>query len=154
MSKTDLRARPMFHRQRDAIEAHLTIVFTALAIARYLQTATGFRIQKIIRTLKPLLEVQINIGGHLHTAAAPSPTTPATSSTPSGPRTSWVIKPVQVRGLIVTSDSRIPGSISSQGVCLLQPHRACEDLRTVLGREAKMMTARTAAPITTSDTAC
>ena len=24
MSKTDLRARPMFHRTRDAIEAHLT----------------------------------------------------------------------------------------------------------------------------------
>lgn len=56
MSKTDLRARPTFHRQRDALEAHLTIVFTALAIARYLQTATGFRIRKIIRTLKPLLE--------------------------------------------------------------------------------------------------
>jgi transposase len=31
MSKTDLRARPMFHHTRDAIEAHLTIVFTALA---------------------------------------------------------------------------------------------------------------------------
>jgi len=29
MSKTDLRARPMFHHTRDAIEAHLTIVFTA-----------------------------------------------------------------------------------------------------------------------------
>ena len=42
-----------------------------MAIARYLQTATGFRIRKIIRTLKPLPEVQINIGGHLHTAAAP-----------------------------------------------------------------------------------
>ncbi|HET7474671.1 MAG TPA: hypothetical protein VFJ97_01440 [Dermatophilaceae bacterium] len=25
MSKTDLRARPMFHHTRDAIEAHLTI---------------------------------------------------------------------------------------------------------------------------------
>ncbi|MBO0853755.1 MAG: IS1634 family transposase [Nocardia sp.] len=34
MSKTDLAARPMFHRTRDAIEAHLTIVFTALAVAR------------------------------------------------------------------------------------------------------------------------
>ena len=32
MSKTDLRARPMFHHTRDAIEAHLTIVFTALAV--------------------------------------------------------------------------------------------------------------------------
>jgi hypothetical protein len=31
MSKTDLRARPMFHHTRDAIEAHLTIVFAALA---------------------------------------------------------------------------------------------------------------------------
>ncbi len=36
MSKTDLRARPIFHRTRDAIEAHLTIVFTALAVSRYL----------------------------------------------------------------------------------------------------------------------
>ena len=33
MSKTDLRARPMFDRTRDAIEAHLTIVFTALAVS-------------------------------------------------------------------------------------------------------------------------
>lgn len=71
MSTTDLQARPMFHWQRDAIEAHLTIVFTALAIARYLQAKTGFSIRRIIRTLKPLLEVQINIGGHLHTAADP-----------------------------------------------------------------------------------
>jgi transposase len=31
MSKTDLRARPMFHHTRDAIEADLTIVFTALS---------------------------------------------------------------------------------------------------------------------------
>src|ERR1700733_907978 len=30
MSKTDLAARPMFVPKRDAIEAHLTIVFTAL----------------------------------------------------------------------------------------------------------------------------
>lgn len=36
MSKTDLRACPIFHRQKDAIEAHLTIVMTALAISRYL----------------------------------------------------------------------------------------------------------------------
>ena len=36
MSKTDLQARPIFHRERDAVEAHLTVVFTALAINRYL----------------------------------------------------------------------------------------------------------------------
>ena len=41
MSKTDLAARPMFARTRDAIEAHLTIVFTALAISRTVQNRTG-----------------------------------------------------------------------------------------------------------------
>ena len=34
MSKTDLAPRPMFHHTRDAIEAHLTIVFAALAVGR------------------------------------------------------------------------------------------------------------------------
>src|SRR5690606_14298145 len=41
MTKSDLRARPVFHRQRNAIEAHLTIVFAALAITRYLTRETG-----------------------------------------------------------------------------------------------------------------
>lgn len=50
MSKTDLRARPIFHRQRDAIEAHLTVVFAALAVARHLQNATGLSIRRIVRT--------------------------------------------------------------------------------------------------------
>jgi Transposase DDE domain len=39
MSKTDLAARPMFARTRDAIEAHLTIVFTALASPAPCKTA-------------------------------------------------------------------------------------------------------------------
>jgi transposase len=34
MGKTDLRARPVFHRQRDSIEAHVTIVFAALRSTR------------------------------------------------------------------------------------------------------------------------
>jgi len=37
MTKGDLRARPVFHHQREAIEAHLTVVFAALAVARHLQ---------------------------------------------------------------------------------------------------------------------
>ncbi len=40
MAKSDLQARPVFHRKRDSIEAHLTIVFAALAVARYLQQRT------------------------------------------------------------------------------------------------------------------
>ena len=60
MSKTDLRARPMFHHTRDAIEAHLTVVFTALAIARYLQAETGTSLRSLVRTLRPAL------GNHHH----------------------------------------------------------------------------------------
>lgn len=40
MSKTGLRSRPMFYRTLDAIEA-LTVVFTALAVARFMQETTG-----------------------------------------------------------------------------------------------------------------
>jgi hypothetical protein len=49
MSKTDLRARPRFHRTRDAIEAHLTIVFTALAVSRSVQNRTGLAVRSVIR---------------------------------------------------------------------------------------------------------
>ena len=71
MSKTDLRARPMFHHTRDAIEAHLTIVFTALAVARYLQNTTGMSIKKIIRALRPLQQITVTIAGHSHHARDP-----------------------------------------------------------------------------------
>ena len=57
MSKHDLRARPVFHHTRDAIEAHLTVVMAALAVARHLQDTTGISIKRIIRTLKPLQEI-------------------------------------------------------------------------------------------------
>ena len=55
MSKTDLAARPMFVRKRDAIEAHLTIVFTALAVARETQNRTGLAIRNVIRQLRAAL---------------------------------------------------------------------------------------------------
>ena len=71
MSKTDLRARPIFHHTRDAIEAHLTIVFTALAVARHLQDATGMSIKKIVQALRPLQQITLTIAGYEHTAADP-----------------------------------------------------------------------------------
>ena len=71
MSKSDLRARPIFHHTRDAIEAHLTIVFAALAVARYLQDATGMSIKKIVNTLRPLQQIQVRIAGHEHLAQDP-----------------------------------------------------------------------------------
>lgn len=67
MSKTDLRARPMFHRQRDAIEAHLTIVFTALAIARFIQNRTARSINHVLKKLRPLRSADIAINGTTQT---------------------------------------------------------------------------------------
>lgn len=63
MSKTDLRARPIFARTHHAIEAHLTIVFTALAISREVQNRTGLSIRRVLRTLKPLRSATLEING-------------------------------------------------------------------------------------------
>jgi hypothetical protein len=67
MSKSDLAARPMFARKRDAIEAHLTIVFTALAVSREVQTRTGLSLRRFLRTLKPLRSAIIDINGAIAT---------------------------------------------------------------------------------------
>ncbi|WP_460763296.1 IS1634 family transposase, partial [Nocardiopsis oceani] len=69
MSKTDLRARPMFHRTREAIEAHLTIVFTALALSRQVQARTGLAVRNVIRQLRPLRSATIAINGTNQTFA-------------------------------------------------------------------------------------
>ena len=71
MAKTDLRARPMFHHERDSIHAHLSIVFTALAISRHLQETTGYSIRRVIRALRPLRDVTISINGNEITATTP-----------------------------------------------------------------------------------
>ena len=53
----------MFHHQRDAIEAHLTVVFAALAVARHLQDATGTTIKKIVQALRTARSATIEING-------------------------------------------------------------------------------------------
>jgi hypothetical protein len=67
MSKTDLRARPLFARTRDAIEAHLSIVFTALALSREAQTRTGTSIRNLTRQLRTLRSATIAINGTMQT---------------------------------------------------------------------------------------
>jgi len=67
MTKSDLAARPLFARTRDAIEAHLTIVFTALAVSRTVQNRTGLSLRRVLRTLKPLRSADIEINGQIQT---------------------------------------------------------------------------------------
>lgn len=67
MAKSDLAARPMFHRLRESIEP-LTIVFAALAVSREAQARTGLSIKKILQTLRPLRSATITLGGQQVTA--------------------------------------------------------------------------------------
>jgi len=68
MTKSDLQARPIFHHKKDSIEAHLTIVFAALAVARYLQERTGVTIKRLVHALRPLQSVTLTIAGQQVTA--------------------------------------------------------------------------------------
>ncbi len=54
MTKSDLRARPIYHRKRDAIEAHLTIVLAALAVSRNIESQTGVSIKQFVKLLRPI----------------------------------------------------------------------------------------------------
>ena len=67
MSKSDLAARPIYHHLKDSIEAHLTIVFTALAVAREAQNRTGLAIRNLVRQLRTLRSATIAINGAVQT---------------------------------------------------------------------------------------
>jgi hypothetical protein len=54
MAKSDLKARPIYHRKRDAIEAHLTIVLAALAISRNIESLAGVSIKQFVKLLRPI----------------------------------------------------------------------------------------------------
>ncbi|HUO37071.1 MAG TPA: IS1634 family transposase, partial [Mycobacterium sp.] len=41
MSKHDLQARPIYHHIRESIEAHLSIVFAALAVSHWIEHHTN-----------------------------------------------------------------------------------------------------------------
>ena len=85
MSKTVVRARPMFHRTKDAIEAHLTIVFAALAVSRWIEGTTGWSIKKFVRTDTATAPSKSKPAPTPSSPPAPCPTTsarPSASSTP------------------------------------------------------------------------
>ena len=59
MSKHDLQARPIYHHIRESIEAHLTIVFAALAVRHWIEHQTGWSIKKFVRTARRYRTVKI-----------------------------------------------------------------------------------------------
>ena len=73
MAKSDLQARPIYHRKRESIDAHLTVVFTALAVTRFIEARTGWSIRKFVRTARRYRTIQIRAGQHILTAQDPLP---------------------------------------------------------------------------------
>jgi transposase len=73
MSKHDLQARPIYHHKRESIEAHLTIVFAALAVSHWIEHQTGWSIRKFVRTARRCRTVQMRAGKQTLTAADPLP---------------------------------------------------------------------------------
>ena len=70
MSKSDLKARPIFHHKRDSIEAHLTVVLAALAIGKVIENNTGMSIKRFVKTLKPVRSGTVVINGKEYEAEA------------------------------------------------------------------------------------
>ncbi|WP_425321658.1 IS1634 family transposase [Corynebacterium lizhenjunii] len=73
MSKSDLKARPIYARTEDSINAHLNIVMAALAISQMMETATGKSIKRLVRTLKKYRTFELKLNGTTIHAATPLP---------------------------------------------------------------------------------
>lgn len=59
MTKSDLVARPIFHRKKDAIKAHMLICFMALAMGKTMELKTGLSLRRIVHILKSVTDARI-----------------------------------------------------------------------------------------------
>jgi hypothetical protein len=64
MSKRDLQARPIYAHKRESIEAHLAVVFAALAVTHEIETKTGWSIKRFVQTARRYRTIDIRIAGH------------------------------------------------------------------------------------------
>lgn len=73
MSKSDLKARPIFHHLRDSIEAHLTVVMAALAIGRVIEIKTGITTRRFVKRMRTVRSGIVVIDGKEYPAKASLP---------------------------------------------------------------------------------
>ncbi len=55
ITKSDLEARPIFHRLDETIKAHMVLVFAGLAISKYIEQSTGMSIKKVLQLSSRIL---------------------------------------------------------------------------------------------------
>jgi len=73
MSAHDLQARPIYHHKRESIYAHLTVVFAAPAVSKFIEAETGWSIARFVRTARRYRTIEIQAGKHTITASDPLP---------------------------------------------------------------------------------
>ena len=73
MSKSDLKARPIFHHLRDSIEAHLTVVMAALAMGRVIEIKTGITTRRFVKRMRTVRSGIVVIDGKEYPAKASLP---------------------------------------------------------------------------------
>ena len=78
MSKSDVQARQICHQNREAIEAHLTIGLTALAISRNIERKTGMSIKQFVKLVRPIRSGIVAFNGKQLLAEAEVPETTLT----------------------------------------------------------------------------
>jgi hypothetical protein len=69
----DLPDGQVFTQPWPATDAHLAIVFAALAVTRFIESRTGWSIKRFVRTARRYRTIQIRAGQHLLTAEDPLP---------------------------------------------------------------------------------
>ncbi len=58
IAKSDLQARPIFHRKRESIETHILIVFISLCVAKSIELKTEYSIKKVKEMIWNILDIE------------------------------------------------------------------------------------------------
>lgn len=73
MSKSDFKARPIFHQTRESIESHLTVVLAALAMGKVIKNRVCISIKRFVKTLRSVRSGVVIINGKEYPAEAEIP---------------------------------------------------------------------------------
>lgn len=59
ITKSDLQARPIYHRNTETIKSHILICFMALSLAKYMEIRSGLSLKKTLKILKSVKDAKM-----------------------------------------------------------------------------------------------